>query len=226
MNAHSAKTCQCSSRTPPAVSRMLTPAMVSEIWKSACVTWRAQPPFWIRFGALLKDAQNCGRSPTSVDGGEDAAGNLSASAALCGPGSVTLAGFAALTAPCGGSSGLPNGAARAPAERTEAAASPPAAPSRLRRVVSSMIDSTEIRARAALASSQPSSDRQHRARTLQRTLQFMKSGLFSSSNRQTRYGPAGDFSGTPDRPRAVHPAGNTQPCRRALAALRPDFQAA
>src|SRR2546430_13559927 len=75
MNAHSAKTCQCSSRTPPAVSRMLTPAMVSEIWKSACVTWRAQPPFWMRFGALLNDAQNCGRSPTSVGGGEDAAGD-------------------------------------------------------------------------------------------------------------------------------------------------------
>src|SRR5438045_2845661 len=108
MNAHSAKTCQCSSRTPPAVSRMLTPAMVSEIWKSACVTCRAQPPFWIRFGALLNDAQNCGRSPTSVAGGDDAAGNWSASTGLCGPGSVTLAGFVALTAPCGGSSGLPN----------------------------------------------------------------------------------------------------------------------
>src|SRR5437899_886000 len=86
MNAHSEKTCQCSSRTPPAVSRMLTPAIVSEIWKSACVTWRAQPPFWIRFGALLKDAQNCGMSPTSVGGGEDAAGNRSASAALGGTG--------------------------------------------------------------------------------------------------------------------------------------------
>src|SRR4029077_7283372 len=135
MNAHSEKTCQCSSRTPPAVSRMLTPAMVSEIWKSACVTWRAQPPFWIRFGALLKDAQNCGISPTSVAGGDDAAGNWSASTGLCGPGSVTLAGFFAFIAPCGGSSGLPNEAARASAERTDAAASPAApAPSKLRLV--------------------------------------------------------------------------------------------
>src|SRR5712664_383656 len=142
--AHSAKVCQCSSRRPPTVSRMLTPEMVSEIWKSDCVTCRAQPPFWIRFGALLNDAQNCGMSPTSVAGGEDAAGNRSASAALCGPGSVTLAGFVALTAPCGGSSGLPNEAARAPAERTDAAASPPApAPSRLRLVTSTMTISTE-----------------------------------------------------------------------------------
>src|SRR5438445_6955952 len=124
MNAHSAKTCQCSSRTPPAVSRMLTPAMVSEIWKSACVTCRAQPPFWMRFGALLNDAQNCGRSPTSVGGGEDAAGNRSASAGLCGPGSVTLAGVVALTAPFGGSAGLPKAAARDSAEITH----PPARP--------------------------------------------------------------------------------------------------
>src|SRR5260370_27242746 len=122
MNAHSEKTCQCSSRTPPAVSRMLTPAMVSEIWKSACVTWRAQPPFWIRFGALLKDAQNCGRSPTSVAGGEDAARNRSASAALCGPGSVTLAGVAAVTAPCGGSARVPDEGAPGPGGRTECAA--------------------------------------------------------------------------------------------------------
>src|SRR5467141_3536235 len=144
MNAHSAKTCQCSSRTPPAVSRMLTPAMVSEIWKSACVTWRAQPPFWIRFGALLNDAQNCGMSLTSVGGGDDAAGNWSAIAGLCGPGSVRLAGVFALTAPCGGSSGLPNEAARASIDRTDAAASPPAqALSRLRLVTSTMTISTE-----------------------------------------------------------------------------------
>src|SRR5207245_2259208 len=144
MNAHSAKTCQCNSRRPPAVSRMLTPAMVSEIWKSACVTCRAQPPFWIRFGALLNDAQNCGMTFVSVAGGDDAAGNWSAIAGLCGPGSVRLAGFFALTAPCGGSSGVPNEAAPAPAERTDAAASPPApAPSRPRLVTSTMTFSTE-----------------------------------------------------------------------------------
>src|SRR6266446_8596784 len=118
---------------------MLTPDMVSEIWKSSCVTCRAQPPFWIRFGALLNDAQNCGMSFVLVAGGEDAAGNWSAIAGLCGPGSVRLAGFVALIAPCGGSSGLPNEAARA-VERTDAAASPPApAPSRPRLVTSTML---------------------------------------------------------------------------------------
>src|SRR5260370_41238084 len=104
---------------------MLTRAIVSEIWKSACVTWRAQPPFWIRFGALLKDAQNCGMSPTSVAGGDDAAGNWSAIAGLCGPGSVRLAGIAVLIAPCGGSAGVPNEPSRA-VERTRAAARPAA----------------------------------------------------------------------------------------------------
>src|SRR6266481_6976609 len=60
--AHSAKSCQCSSRIPPAVSRMSTPVMVVEIAKDSWFTCRAQPPFWIRFEALLNDAQNCGRS--------------------------------------------------------------------------------------------------------------------------------------------------------------------
>src|SRR5438132_7671804 len=118
---------------------MLTPEMVSEIWKSAWVTCRAQPPFWIRFGALLNDAQNCGRSFVSPAGGEFAAGNWSAIAGLCGPGSVRLAGFCALIAPCSGASGLPNEAARAPTETTDAAASPPApAPSRPRLVTLTM----------------------------------------------------------------------------------------
>src|ERR1700758_1947746 len=108
---------------PPLVSRMLTPAIVSEIWKSYWVTCRAQPPFWIRFAALLNDAQNCGRSFVEVAGGDTAAGNWSAIAGLCGPGSVKLAGFVALTAPCGGGSGVPNPCARALA-KTHGAASP------------------------------------------------------------------------------------------------------
>jgi hypothetical protein len=62
----------------------------------------------MRLGELLKDAQNIGRSPTSVGGGDCAEGNWLAMAGFCGPGSVTLAGFFALTAPWGGSSGLPN----------------------------------------------------------------------------------------------------------------------
>src|SRR5882757_11365377 len=67
----------------------------------------------MRRGALLNDAQLSGMLPTSVAGGENAAGNWSLIAGFCGPGSVTLAGFLALIAPCGGSSGLPNEAAAA-----------------------------------------------------------------------------------------------------------------
>ena len=86
---------------------MLTPEMVSATAKESWVTWRAQPPFWMRRGALLKDAQLSGMSPTSVAGGENAAGNWSLMAGFCGPGSVMLLGFLALMAPCGGSFGLP-----------------------------------------------------------------------------------------------------------------------
>src|SRR6202051_1027586 len=61
----------------------------------------------MRRGALLNDAQLSGMLPTSVAGGENAAGNWSLIAGFCGPGSVTLLGFLALIAPCGGSFGLP-----------------------------------------------------------------------------------------------------------------------
>src|ERR1700742_2878314 len=61
----------------------------------------------MRRGALLNVAQVSGMSPTSVGGGENADGNWSLMAGFCGPGSVTLLGFLALTAPCGGSFGLP-----------------------------------------------------------------------------------------------------------------------
>src|ERR1700741_4411973 len=61
----------------------------------------------MRRGALLNDAQLSGMLPTSVGGGENAAGNWSLIAGFCGPGSLTLLGFLALIAPCGGSFGLP-----------------------------------------------------------------------------------------------------------------------
>ena len=95
---------------------MLTPAMVSEIAKYACVTCRAKPSFWMRRGALLNIAQNIGKDRTLVASGVNAEGNCPASVEFCGPGSVALLGFAVvLTAPCGGSSGLPNEAALAAA---------------------------------------------------------------------------------------------------------------
>jgi hypothetical protein len=64
----------------------------------------------MRRGALLNVAQLSGMVPTSVGGGENADGNWSLMAGFCGPGSVMLLGFVALTAPWGGSSGLPKDA--------------------------------------------------------------------------------------------------------------------
>src|SRR3978361_2029484 len=61
----------------------------------------------MRRGALVNEAQLSGILPTSVAGGENAAGNWSLIAGFCGPGSLTLLGFFALIAPCGGSFGLP-----------------------------------------------------------------------------------------------------------------------
>src|SRR5439155_20614320 len=93
---------------PPRVRRMLTPEIVSAMAKSAWVTCRAQPPFWMRRCALLNEAQNIGMSPTLVAGGETALGNCDISAGFLGPGSESLSGLpVVLTAPCGGLSGLP-----------------------------------------------------------------------------------------------------------------------
>src|SRR5713101_3957648 len=108
---------------PPAVSRMLTPDISFEIAKSSTVTWRAQPPFWMRFGALLNEAQSIAMPPTSVAGGNWAEGNWLPMAELCGPGSARFPGALPLIAPCGGRSGLPKEAARAalPKEAARAA---------------------------------------------------------------------------------------------------------
>src|ERR1700739_3862957 len=108
MIAHSAAWCQCSSRMATAVSRMLTPEISFEMAKSSTVTWRAQPPFWMRFAALLKEAHVVGMQPTSVAGGDLADGNWLPITGFCGPGSVRFPGPLALIAPCAGSSGLPN----------------------------------------------------------------------------------------------------------------------
>jgi hypothetical protein len=97
---------------------------VSEIAKSFCVTWRAQPPAWIRLWTLLNDAQNAGISPTSVAGGLFGLGNCEVSTGFCAPWSPSAAGLA-LTAPSAGSSGLPNVAARA---TVAAVATAPVAP--------------------------------------------------------------------------------------------------
>src|ERR1700730_4993873 len=87
----------------------------------------------MRRGSLLNDAQLSGMLPTSVAGGENAPGNWSLMAGFCGPGSLTLLGFLALTAPCGGSFGLPKvtslftGGAASAVVIVAAATTPPAA---------------------------------------------------------------------------------------------------
>src|SRR5258707_9602232 len=98
---------------PPAVSRMLTPDISFEIAKSSTVTWRAQPPFWTRFGALLKDAQSIGMPPTSVAGGKSARGKWLPIAGLFRAGSAKLPPPLAVLAPCGGKGRLPQEAAPA-----------------------------------------------------------------------------------------------------------------
>src|SRR5262249_9117455 len=87
----------------------------------------------MRRGALLKDAQNIGMSPTSVGGGENAPGNCDASAGFCGPTTLKLDGLpVVLILPCGGSSGLRNlpALAAAAAVATVAAAAAASTPRR------------------------------------------------------------------------------------------------
>src|SRR5712692_6078738 len=86
----------------------------------------------MRRGALLNVAQLSGMPPTSVGGGENADGNWSLMARLCGPGSVMLLGFVALIAPCGGSSGLPKETAAFSGAAVAAVATTPAASRTLR----------------------------------------------------------------------------------------------
>jgi hypothetical protein len=90
---------------------MLTPEISLEIGKFSAVTSRAQPPAWMRFGAMLNEDQNIGIPPTSVGGGLPKEGNWLARAGFCGPGSLSAAGVA-LRAPSGGRSGLPKEAGR------------------------------------------------------------------------------------------------------------------
>ncbi len=61
--AHSACLCQCSSRTPPGVRRMLTPAIVVEIANSRCMTSRDQPPSRIFMCASANENRRFGSEP-------------------------------------------------------------------------------------------------------------------------------------------------------------------
>src|SRR5580658_6243395 len=95
MNAHSAAVCQCNSRTPPAVSRILTPAIVLETSSSRTVTSRDQPPscnrLWPKANGYLKVCT----PPASVGGGFPAEGFCESRGEFTGPGSLALR-----SAPC------------------------------------------------------------------------------------------------------------------------------
>src|SRR5579863_2123521 len=160
MIAHSAAWCQWSSRMPPAVRRMLTPEISFEIAKSFTVTSRAQPPFWMRLAALLKEAHVIGIPPTSVAGGDCAAGNWPPITGFCGPGSVRFSGPFALIAPCAGSSGLPKDAALA-ADTVAATPSPDTARRFRLEIMSLSCDccySVVVRHSALLKAREPSDD--------------------------------------------------------------------
>src|ERR1700681_3935678 len=102
MMAHSASTCQWSSRTPPAVSRISTPAILVETANSRDVTCRVHPPLSTRLRARAKEYLNGFTVPLSVDGDHSESGFSAARGRFCAPGWVsfgalwlsTLSGYA------------------------------------------------------------------------------------------------------------------------------------
>src|SRR5882672_8870385 len=91
MIAHSSAVCQCSSRTPPAVSLMFTPARVLETASSRTVTSRDHPPSYVRLFANENGYLNvCTRLLESVAGGHWESAFAASSAAFFGPGSLLL----------------------------------------------------------------------------------------------------------------------------------------
>src|ERR1700751_4777973 len=93
----------------------------------------------MRRGEGLNEDQTCGLLPTSVAGGENADWSCLLIAGSCGPGSTALAGFLALIAPCGGSSGLPKVAAAATVVDIAAPAAAVARTSRLENMAFSLL---------------------------------------------------------------------------------------
>ncbi len=82
---HSASLCQCSSRTPPSVSRMFTPASDRATGNSRAVTSRAQPPSSSRLRACEKENFRFGIVPLSVSGDARLSGFCRSSSILRGP---------------------------------------------------------------------------------------------------------------------------------------------
>src|SRR4030081_563202 len=99
MIAHSSAVCQCSSRTPPAVSLMFTPAMVFETGSSRTVTSRDHPPSYARLFARENGYLNVGaKLLESVPGGHAESWFCESKGAFAGPGSVALRSVRALPA--------------------------------------------------------------------------------------------------------------------------------
>src|SRR5436309_6001325 len=91
MMAHSADVCQCSSRTPPAVRRMFTPASVLETGSSRTVTSRDHPPSYVRLFANENGyLKFWTRLLESVAGGHMESGFCPSSGEFDGPGSLLL----------------------------------------------------------------------------------------------------------------------------------------
>src|SRR5277367_2431492 len=90
MIAHSAAVCQCSSRTPPAVNRMSTPAKLFDTASSRCVTSRDHPPSCSRLCAKENGYLKVCTPPASVGCGLFALGFCASSTEFLGPGSLRL----------------------------------------------------------------------------------------------------------------------------------------
>src|SRR5206468_6395552 len=91
MRDHSPAVCQCSSRTPPAVSLMFTPARVLETGSSRTVTSRDHPPSYVRLFAKENGyLKFWTRLLESVPGGHVESGFWASSPGLAGPGSLLL----------------------------------------------------------------------------------------------------------------------------------------
>src|SRR6202522_1545810 len=90
INAHSEPTCQCSSRTPPEMRRISTPAIFFDSGKSRTVTWRVQPPDSMRLCDKANEYLNGGCPPASVSGGYTESGSCASSPGFFGPNSCSL----------------------------------------------------------------------------------------------------------------------------------------
>src|SRR5882757_7915650 len=85
MKAHSAGLCQCSSRTPPALSRILTRARSVDEGISRIVVCLDQPPSLILTWLSVKDHREVGSVPLSVTGGRTLSGLWASRAGFLGP---------------------------------------------------------------------------------------------------------------------------------------------